>query len=1236
MIELKLYKYNSQQPDYKGLDLSKYLAQGNSYTEDITQELDVGEITLYGFPQKEEFDPSTKFIYEIWENGELKNTIHLVCDKDMVSMPQLSDSEYYDHHISMIEPSVIAQKRTVDNISTTYKLKYVNLNLPSSYTDEDEITSFTIDNDISGLNHYFGTSFEGAPPTIVDYTYGKYFALSGNIQVQRLSDSQTSIKHNQNIDNYIYGGTQENPYYKARFILPHLQLFGGVAGTRDFQYVGDVSIDYTIKEYDSSQETPTNMWTGSIISNHDLSNASNICYNITMPSYINEWVIEYIQQTGNARHIYFRKYTDTTIENAPSYSTQVITIVPSREYEITITLHNFEDNIPSWADGNSHTGSKYTSPNVSNWISMRYVIQSGLSNTQRRTISYEGVVGISRFLFFDEETEKIIYQSSTPYSALDLLKKAIINSGNYRKRTGGYSIFNFDPTKSVYPFYIDPNFEDELASTQVIENFYNQKNLWEIMLEVGYYIHAVPEIKFGEDDKFLITFNRLGETDLKANKCTKQSIYNFRGIEDYISACSSYVNNMVQLDGEITEWVAPKTSSENYLIANDTCNIQVSKPIIELLSVVAKRVGSTGTGHDTIPLDTELDLTSFIFEESIYNTLGISKSVFINKGVALYYKLANNKIEGCQYQLPTVNTGDVYNDYAIKKVIWSAYAGYDTNILNNTVGWTNVKVNDYIFKITYRTQDNVRLQSTRPDLRKYLLSSKYDQVPQQVQFNNQQDILVDSIKFGNNVYGKLIRTGNTNYKMAEWTTSYDNIKHKGELYEINNALYYVSKVKHTIFSTHIISDVEYAKDYNQLSQVVGIPSEPRFYEISEQSSIRRDVSINEYIYLGLASIWGFGTEQIGRGTLLSVEHLSKLMFANQTGFSKFMLLTFKGDKDKNNFEDVLGDKEFRKDILLPINAYSSGTTLTYEVDCVDNYSAGDKVVNSIQPVDANENYNSLLAERYTDKYGKSALLDFYILDDIDILQGGNDQKANVMALPESPITTDENDTSKPYVEDYASVIHATNTVKIVTPPLPPLRSSGEDNNLIITRGGAYALVKDNREAISVNYNLQLITGTDQFVISPFVFLPNKQNVKIVLLNKEVNKLTNGYINISNIIVPKDEWGNDLDPYFNVSMTFGEDDNAWGERTPSLMSIDPSTIFASVSDNHFEEQDDTSYERVRAIAIICNYQSGSNDFFNLKSQFAVARNIPLTVNRNEALREWIMGCKLTGDRYFKHQ
>ena len=125
--------------------------------------------------------------------------------------------------------------------------------------------------------------------------------------------------------------------------------------------------------------------------------------------------------------------------------------------------------------------------------------------------------GSGAFFTYDIDTAKIVYASSTPYSALALLQKAIINSGLYEKKNGVYIA---DVNNSDVPFYIDTQYIDELSRTVIIENFYNQKNLWEIMIEVGNYIHAIPELKFGNDDRFIITFNKLGRTDEKQNNST--------------------------------------------------------------------------------------------------------------------------------------------------------------------------------------------------------------------------------------------------------------------------------------------------------------------------------------------------------------------------------------------------------------------------------------------------------------------------------------------------------------------------------------------------------------------------------------------------------------------------------------------------------------------------------------------------------------------------------------------
>ena len=107
MLKLKIYKYDSTQEanDYRGEDFSQYLLQPPEITEDITQELDVGEITLVGLPFQEEFVPETKFVIDIVEQSENSeilldpSPLNFCVARDMVEKSILSDNSYYVHHI---------------------------------------------------------------------------------------------------------------------------------------------------------------------------------------------------------------------------------------------------------------------------------------------------------------------------------------------------------------------------------------------------------------------------------------------------------------------------------------------------------------------------------------------------------------------------------------------------------------------------------------------------------------------------------------------------------------------------------------------------------------------------------------------------------------------------------------------------------------------------------------------------------------------------------------------------------------------------------------------------------------------------------------------------------------------------------------------------------------------------------------------------------------------------------
>lgn len=1206
MQEIRVYLYNSEQESngYRGENLSAFVLQGTTVNEDLTQILDTGEITLAGYTEEKNFAPETKMIVDIveTETNAIVETLHYCVERDVVEQPILSDDNYFNHHIFLIEPSVVAQKRLVDNISATYKLKDVTIVTEPAF-DLTKKTSLTFGRpDISRFQYCdYVYSYDYGNFYTQAASYRKYFWADGKLQFQTQAGTNYDTLYN-NISNF----EVSTGVYRAKFVVPKVAIMHGEQGDTTPRLLGYASIDATIQEFDLNNEVnPLRSWTYSFISNSDLSTRA-----ITNETWKNEWLCEDIRLVSNTLRFYYRKYTSVGAAT-PTYTTPEIDIQPNKSYRVTISLHQFADDIPSPDDVTVYPPLKYTGADIASWVEGFYDRQQGESSartyTEREVLATNQASASGNLFTYAIDAEVLVYSSSVPYSALALLQKAIINSSIYEKEDG---VYIGDINASKLPFYIDNAFVNELATTKIVENFYNQKNLWEIMVEVGNYIHAIPEIRFGADDRFLITFNNLGRTEEHESTSTKVSIFNSRSVEDYISATSSYISNMVQLGGFIEEWVAPKTNAETLLVSNDTANITVSKPIIELLEIKVK----CNVAQADISAGAVADMTNFVYEKNVYNTLDIEYDKVPNRGIALYYELGSDSIVGGDYQLPQANN-NLYSDYAIKKVIYCAFKGYKANIpLTQTSGyWGDIKVTDFTFYVKYRTKDSVRQNHARPDLRKYLLNSKYDRFPEHNQFNNQTDVVVDSIKFGNNMYGKLIRTGNNSYTVTEWLQDYSQIKHKGELYRIQGELYYVAQATHIFYATYIVSKITYSKDYNELSQVIGIPSEPRFYEISEQSLIWRELAINDFVLLTDNSNNLFIDHESKENYLIDITHLANLIFGVGTDFAKYALTVFKGDKDGNTYDQTVGESDLYLELLNPINAYASENTLTYEWDMKDNYSAGDQVLpcaeNSSVAVNTRA-YKTLSAVKYTDIYGRAELLDFYILGNKGLTDLSKDE---ISAFPNSPIKTKNlADDTRPFVGSTSFDLLASNV-------------KGYDTNF---NGRGIGLLKDCREAMSINYNLQLITNSDTFVISPFVFLPNKTNLRLVLLTDEVNKLSQGYVSNAQIITPKSTTGLEMSPFFGISLTVFHNHYAWGQWRPDAYMLQIDDILAQVNDGHFNG--DANYTQVKAIALLCDVSldtgtdSTDASFIPYKTQFVVARNLPEEWTVEQKKRTWFIG------------
>ena len=428
MYITKIYKYDSTQEanGYRGEDFSKYVLIGGNNLEDITQELDTGEITLAGMPIRDAFTPETKLIIDTVEKiGEFENiveTLHRMVQKDMVSQPILADDNYFDHHISLIEPSVVAQKRLVDNIATTYKLKDVNLQVLPAFPDVDAEISLASPPDFSELKDFGYNSGRMNVVTIYgDEVWGKYFQLEGQVKLHNLQGESFSQIYN-DVSNF----STEGGSYKAIFSIPALAIYAGVAGGKSFTKIGYASIDYKIEEFSLNDEyNPTRAFTGTIISNSNLSIAGAYFPSLSpIEDFSNEWLPEECERKYAAYRIGMKKYTDINAPT-PTYQTPEIEINPNRKYKISISLHQFDDDFPK---DEFVTKSEISQPA---FYGYGRIWHTPILGTNGSVGSYNMLTPSqtscsTNFVFYDVNTPDIVYASSIPYSALSLLQKAMM------------------------------------------------------------------------------------------------------------------------------------------------------------------------------------------------------------------------------------------------------------------------------------------------------------------------------------------------------------------------------------------------------------------------------------------------------------------------------------------------------------------------------------------------------------------------------------------------------------------------------------------------------------------------------------------------------------------------------------------------------------------------------------------------------------------------------------------
>ena len=1157
---------------HRSTEYTKYVVAPIFLEDRLDETLDTGEIVLQSMPisTRSAFPPKTKFRLERYTDRNYKDTPKnwdMVVEHDDVE-EYVGCPEICTHRIHLIEASVIAQGMHVDNIALTYELQDVTLNYRTTKEDEGQVV---VDNKPAGYTYgnftYGGAAVNGGqncgylldPPA----DYWGYMQARPNI-----SYFDTTFKYEwSNIESLKskISNLSSGKVNHIEFDIPKLTASSGTGN--GWEAVAEIptqtTVTYTKYEQrarceDDGSYAPDTSYEKEVIETGVLVDL------ISYPEDPKSFKELDGRTKVNGNQIYIRE----TPYNGYSFVTgadskKILTVqwlndgndseVPADEILRPLSCCNPNNHYEKTSFDTfvmSDTDAIYTDKDGNTFIVWyEYKIQTreaifavgspiGIMRQYYSCTNYW--LGESHKQFICNKTElaydtfasdsnvspsvcvsTIITVSgmladvncgafltkAKKYSCYELLRKALLTIDT---QIINNSKIGLDQITERYPIFIHKDWVDRLQTVQMHETIFEGKNLWEVLLQIGYYLHAIPYLEVADDgtDRFVLAFRQLGSTKKKADASRKITVFNSRNLSDYFAQYDSYVANLYSPQNVVDEWLVAKTSDSSFLVSNDTAEIRTSRPILEIVE------------FDIIYNDRTVDALQYVFEESVYQVLTSDnpKKIKPAKGNALYYRLGTNTITGLNYVPPQQNSGTYF--YALQEICRRLF---------NITKPEELKFNDLMFHIKYRTQDELRISQIRPDIQNFVRNSSLEKYPHHEQYYGQQDKIIDSERFSANLFGQLVRVGNAEYQKQEYAQNPQEEKESGDLVTINGEPYYVIATENEYYLDAIKQKVTYSKNFNQLSKIVTIPSEPRFYEVSERSRIRREVRLMDFLELSTAEPkHASSTRFLSR---VNWKRFIKGLIFNEQPYvlPNFAYTKFVADEKRShtgsNGQLITTDKLFPSSDIIRRgpNSIEPAKTKSYaecivsllhfplhdgivfEWDMEDNFKVGDFIDFEISGT--NENGEVYLAQqscRYADVMGRADLFTFRLFN-------ATWRHEDAQTLPRS----------KRYVRMEDDTI-----VEIDIAP------NEDDCDIYLPSPYLIGLDKDNREAISFNYQINLLhrpteTDTEDFFTFPNIFGQKDGPLKMCLLS-EPQSLFNENLNLLPVDILVDDVSYSLD------------------------------------------------------------------------------------------------------------
>lgn len=384
---------------------------------------------------------------------------------------------------------------------------------------------------------------------------------------------------------------------------------------------------------------------------------------------------------------------------------------------------------------------------------------------------------------------------------------------------------------------------------------------------------------------------------------------------------------------------------------NSAC-IQLQFPLYELISL---RCLVTGTyNHTTSQILAEI--TSFIYEEQVYQTLDVASSTHIYsageryQNNCLYYTYSGTSIDGFGETTKFLIVGSTLVLQNLFNT-WKQEASFSDYIID--VG----DLNDLLIQLTYKPIVNSVIRQERDDI---------DDFPNKMILNtNFSENTTNLNRLGTNMISLVNRLGN-----ADLTIRYRYIE-SGDRFQLGDYLsngYVATLVEESYFNDYIEGVCQLTKNYNRLSSFVGVDTQYRQYDIP-RTGVERHIKHDDYVVIDTVE----NTANISNNSSLvnSAAYL-QLMFLDDYPISnKIHTCGILSIDSNSNLINSAWNNVF---------SYHSGKSACFTVGFNDTISAGNQktdydVISSIT-------YYKQPAVKYGDENGEAYYFTFQFYNDV--------------------------------------------------------------------------------------------------------------------------------------------------------------------------------------------------------------------------------------------------------------